>query len=139
MNGDWWTPHCNVYLLNHRLVSARRRRAQLTKSQITSSQFAIEQSEFTQKISHVEEPDSLNTEATPKHKLHLWLEKILRGGLIHDYYLYMVNGVEVEERVFDAWLNSSKEEFGRTLIFRDERGRRLRQRSLKNQEKEKQK
>jgi hypothetical protein len=27
MNGDWWTPHCNVYLLEHRLVSARRRRA----------------------------------------------------------------------------------------------------------------
>jgi len=139
MNGDWWTPHCNVYLLNHRLVSARRRRAQLTKSQITSSQFAIEQSEFTQKISDVEELDSLNTEATPKHKLHLWLEKILRGGLIDDYYLYMVNGVEVEERVFDAWLNSSKEEFERTLMFRDERGRRLRQRRRKNQEKEKQK
>src|SRR4028118_343513 len=139
MNGDWWTPHCNVYLLNHRLVSARRRRAQLTKSQITSSQFAIEQSEFTQKISDVEEPDSLNTEATPKHKLHLWFEKILRGGLIGNYYLYMVNGVEVEEQVFDAWLNSSKEEFGRTLIFRDERGRRLRQRSRKNQDKEKQK
>jgi hypothetical protein len=139
MNGDWWTPHCNVYLLNHRLVAARRRRAQLTKSQITSSQFAIEQSEFTQKISDVEEPDSLNTEATPKHKLHLWLEKILRGGLIGNYYLYMVNGVEVEERVFDDFLNSSKEEFGRTLIFRDERGRRLRQRSRKNQEKEKQK
>jgi hypothetical protein len=139
MNGDWWTPHCNVYLLNHRLVSARRRRAQLTKSQITSSQFAIKQSESTQKISDVEEPDSLNTEATPKHKLHLWFEKILRGGLIGNYYLYMVNGVEVEERVFDAWLNSSKEEFRRTLIFRDERGRKLGQRSLKNQEKEKQK
>jgi hypothetical protein len=139
MNGDWWTPHCNVYLLNHRLVSARRRRAQLTKSQITSSQFAIEQSEFTQKISDVEEPDSLNTEATPKYKLHLWLEKILRGGLIGNYYLYMVNGVEVEERVFDNFLNSSKEEFGRRLIFRNERGRRARQRSRKNQEKEKQK
>jgi len=139
MNGDWWTPHCNVYLLNHRLVSARRRRAQLTKSQITSSQFAIKQSESTQKISDVEEPDSLNTEATPKHKLHLWLEKILRGGLIGNYYLYMVNGVEVEERVFDDFLNSSKEEFGRTLIFRDERGGRLRQRSRKNQEKELQK
>jgi hypothetical protein len=54
MNGDWWTPHCNVYLLNHRLVSARRRRAQLTKSQITSSQFAIKQSESTQKISDVQ-------------------------------------------------------------------------------------
>jgi hypothetical protein len=136
MNGDWWTPHCNVYLLNHRLVAARRRRAQLTKSQITSSQFAIEQSEFTQKISDVEEPDSLNTEATPKHKLHLWLEKILRGGLIGNYYLYMVNGVEVEERVFDAWLNSSKEEFGRSFIERDERGPKNPQ---KNQEKEKQK
>jgi hypothetical protein len=51
----------------------------------------------------------------------------------------MVNGVEVEERVFDAWLNSSKEEFGRTLIFRDEQGRKARQRRRKNQEKEKQK
>ena len=137
MNGDWWTPHCNIYLLNHRLVSARRRRAQLTNSQITSSQFAIKQSEFTQKISDVQgEPDSLNTEGTPKYKLHLCLEKILQGGLIHDYYLYMVNGVEVEERVFDAWLNSSKEEFGRSFIERDERGPRKR---LKNQEKEKQK
>jgi hypothetical protein len=140
MNGDWWTPHCNVYLLNHRLVSARRRRAQLTKSQITSSQFAIKQSESTQNVSDVQgEPDSLNTEGTPKYKLHLCFEKILRGGLIGNYYLYMVNGVEVEERVFDAWLNSSKEEFGRTLIFRDEGGRRARQRSRKNQEKEKQK
>ena len=137
MNGDWWTPHCNIYLLNHRLVSARRRRAQLTNSQITSSQFAIKQSEFTQKISDVQgEPDSLNTEGTPKYKLHLCLEKILQGGLIHDYYLYMVNGVEVEERVFDAWLNSSKEEFGRSFIERDERGPRKR---LKNQEKEMQK
>jgi hypothetical protein len=137
MNGDWWTPHCNVYVLNHRLVSARRRRAQLTKSQITSSQFAIEQSEFTQKISDVQgEPDSLNTEGTPKYKLHLCFEKILQGGLIHDYYLYMVNGVEVEERVFDAWLNSSKEEFGRSFIERDERGPKN---PRKNQEKEKQK
>jgi hypothetical protein len=51
----------------------------------------------------------------------------------------MVNGVEVEERVFDNFLNSSKEEFGRRLIFRNERGRRARQRSRKNQEKEKQK
>jgi len=137
MNGDWWTPHCNIYLLNHRLVSARRRRAQLTKSQITSSQFAIKQSESTQKVSDVQgKPDSLNTEGTPKYKLHLWFEKILRGGLIHDYYLYMVNGVEVEERVFDAWLNSSKEEFGRSFIERDERGPKNPQ---KNQEKEKQK
>ncbi len=29
MHGDWWKPHCNVYLLDHRLVSARRRRVQI--------------------------------------------------------------------------------------------------------------
>ncbi|WP_293335923.1 bifunctional DNA primase/polymerase [Microcoleus sp. CAWBG58] len=29
MHGDWWKPHCNVYLLDHRLVSARRRRARI--------------------------------------------------------------------------------------------------------------
>lgn len=29
MHGDWWRPHCNVYLLDHRLVSARRRRARI--------------------------------------------------------------------------------------------------------------
>jgi hypothetical protein len=29
MGGDWWKPHCNVYALNHRLVSARRRRSRI--------------------------------------------------------------------------------------------------------------
>ena len=29
MHGDWWKPHCNVYLLDHRLVSARLRRARI--------------------------------------------------------------------------------------------------------------
>ena len=29
MGGEWWKPHCNVYLLDHRLVSARRRRARI--------------------------------------------------------------------------------------------------------------
>ncbi len=29
MHGDWWKPHCNIYLLDHRLVSARRRRARI--------------------------------------------------------------------------------------------------------------
>jgi len=27
--GEWWEPHCNVYVLNHRLVSARRRRSRI--------------------------------------------------------------------------------------------------------------
>ncbi|MEG4009847.1 bifunctional DNA primase/polymerase [Microcoleus sp. Pol11C1] len=29
MFGEWWKPHCNVYLLDHRLVSARRRRGRI--------------------------------------------------------------------------------------------------------------
>jgi hypothetical protein len=29
MGGEWWKPHCNVYLINHRLVSARRRRGRI--------------------------------------------------------------------------------------------------------------
>ena len=29
MGGEWWKPHCNVYLLEHRLVSARRRRGRI--------------------------------------------------------------------------------------------------------------
>ena len=29
MLGEWWKPHCNVYVLNHRLVSARRRRSRI--------------------------------------------------------------------------------------------------------------
>ena len=29
MGGEWWKPHCNVYALNHRLVSARRRRGRI--------------------------------------------------------------------------------------------------------------
>ncbi|MEG4104257.1 bifunctional DNA primase/polymerase [Microcoleus sp. Pol17_C1] len=29
MRGEWWQPHCNVYVLNHRLVSARWRRGRI--------------------------------------------------------------------------------------------------------------
>jgi len=32
MHGDWWEPHCNVYLLDRRLVSARRRRSRIQSS-----------------------------------------------------------------------------------------------------------
>lgn len=32
LNGDWYKPHPNIYLLNHRLVSARRRRLVISKS-----------------------------------------------------------------------------------------------------------
>jgi hypothetical protein len=29
-HSDWFKPHCNIYLLNHRLISCRRRRAQIS-------------------------------------------------------------------------------------------------------------
>jgi len=37
MGGEWWKPHCNVYCLSHRLVSARRRRAALGPQSISGS------------------------------------------------------------------------------------------------------
>jgi hypothetical protein len=37
MGGEWWKPHCNVYCLSHRLVSARRRRAALGPPSISGS------------------------------------------------------------------------------------------------------
>src|SRR4028118_586116 len=37
MDGDWWKPHCNVYYLSHRLVSARRRRAAFNPQSINGS------------------------------------------------------------------------------------------------------
>lgn len=43
MHGDWWKPHCNVYLLDHRLVSARRRRARI-QGQIDKGNLLFEKS-----------------------------------------------------------------------------------------------
>src|SRR4028118_1693607 len=37
MGGEWWKPHCNVYCLSHRLVSARRRRAALSPQSISGT------------------------------------------------------------------------------------------------------
>jgi len=34
LGGDWYKPHTNIYLLNHRLVSARRRRASIHKQNL---------------------------------------------------------------------------------------------------------
>jgi len=44
MHGDWWKPHCNVYLLDHRLVSAKRRRARI-QGQIDKGNLLVENSE----------------------------------------------------------------------------------------------
>ncbi|CAA9320295.1 hypothetical protein AVDCRST_MAG84-1308 [uncultured Microcoleus sp.] len=44
MHGNWWKPHCNVYLLDHRLVSAKRRRARI-QGQIDKGDLLIKNSE----------------------------------------------------------------------------------------------
>jgi hypothetical protein len=44
MHGNWWKPHCNVYLLDHRLVSAKRRRAQI-QGQIDKGDLLVKNSE----------------------------------------------------------------------------------------------
>jgi hypothetical protein len=84
LGGDWYKPHTNIYLLNHRLISARRRRSQLTIS-------------------------SKNTRGTSGHKLNLCFEKISGGGLIDRDCLYLVNGKEIAELDFNALLECSKE------------------------------
>ena len=37
LGGDWYQPHTNIYLLNHRLISARRRRAVIHKQNLLVS------------------------------------------------------------------------------------------------------
>jgi len=46
MGGEWWKPHCNVYLLDHRLVSARRRRNRI-QAAIDKGKLSSEKTEAT--------------------------------------------------------------------------------------------
>ena len=111
LGGDWYKPHTNIYLLNHRLISARRRRSQLTIS-------------------------SKNTGGASGYKLNLCFEKISGGGFDDSNCLYLLNGREIAERDFNTLLNSSKED--ESCTFTETRWQRPK-RPLKNQEKEKQK
>jgi hypothetical protein len=43
MLGEWWKPHCNVYCLSHRLVSARQRRTRI-EAQIDKERLLLEKS-----------------------------------------------------------------------------------------------
>ena len=67
MRGEWWKPHCNVYVLDHRLVSARRRRRRIqaaidkrdlcvktTSPKILDNNFLLSNSSFPKKD---EEPE----------------------------------------------------------------------------------
>ena len=111
LGGDWYKPHTNIYLLNHRLISARRRRSQLTIS-------------------------SKNTGGASKYKLNLCFEKIVGGGFDDKNCLYLLNGKEIAERSFNTLLNSSKED--ESCTFTERRWQKPK-RPPKNQDKEKQK
>ncbi|MDP8935103.1 MAG: bifunctional DNA primase/polymerase [Cyanobacteriota bacterium] len=40
LGGDWYKPHTNIYLLNHRLISARHRRASIHKQNLLLSKIS---------------------------------------------------------------------------------------------------
>jgi hypothetical protein len=78
MHGEWWEPHCNVYLLNHRLVSARRRRSHLEAAsekrddkqnlclKTTATQISID--EFSLSILPIEEKIEEKNSSLPEFK-----------------------------------------------------------------------
>jgi hypothetical protein len=78
MHGDWWEPHCNVYLLNHRLVSARRRRSHIEAATgkrndkqnlcLKSSATQISIDEFSLSILPIEEKIEENNSSLPEIK-----------------------------------------------------------------------
>jgi hypothetical protein len=98
MHGDWWEPHCNVYLLNHRLVSARRRRSHVeaaTKkrndkqnlcSKTTATQISVD--EFSLSILQIEEKIEENNSSLPEIKsglpeLKLWGKTYIEGSPVN--------------------------------------------------------
>jgi hypothetical protein len=111
LGDDWYKPHTNIYVLNHRLISARRRRSQFTIS-------------------------SKNTGRPSGYKLNLCFEKILGCGLEDNNCLYLLNGREVAERDFNTLLNSSKEDesctFTETRWQKPKRPQKTRTRKSKN-------
>jgi hypothetical protein len=74
MGGEWWKPHCNVYLLEHRLVSARRRRAYIQSaidkeslcSKTTETPISVDK--FSLSILPIEEKIEENNSSLPEFK-----------------------------------------------------------------------
>src|SRR4028118_697212 len=74
MGGEWWKPHCNVYLLEHRLVSARRRRAYIQSaidkeslcSKTTETPISVDK--FSLSILPIEEKIEENNSSLPEIK-----------------------------------------------------------------------
>ncbi|MEG4529863.1 bifunctional DNA primase/polymerase [Microcoleus sp. D2_18a_D3] len=82
MFGEWWKPHCNIYLINHRLVSARRRRGRIqavidkgsllsenTEAKILDNKFLLSDASFLKKEGEPERgkrPAKKPGQGTPK-------------------------------------------------------------------------
>ncbi len=94
MFGDWWQPHCNVYLLDHRLVSARRRRSRIEAAidkrddkqdlclKTTATQISVDK--FSLSILPIEEKIEENNSSLPEIKsglpeLRLWGKTYVEG------------------------------------------------------------
>jgi hypothetical protein len=87
MHGDWWKPHCNVYLLNHRLVSARQRRSHIevtTDKQdlcLKTSATQISVDKFSLSILPIEEKIEENNSPLPE--LRLWGKTYKEGKVLN--------------------------------------------------------
>jgi DNA-binding MarR family transcriptional regulator len=74
MFGEWWEPHCNVYLIDHRLVSARRRRSHIEATtdkrdlclKTTATQISVDK--FSLSILPIEEKIEENKSSLPEIK-----------------------------------------------------------------------
>ena len=68
LSGDWYKPHTNIYLLNHRLVSARRRRASIHNQNLWFSKKLRGDLENKSCLSEVLREDSTEKENSPKNQ-----------------------------------------------------------------------
>ena len=68
LGGDWYKPHTNIYLLNHRLVSARRRRASIHKHKLSVVNSLPGDLEDKSCLSKVLGEDSTEKENSPKNQ-----------------------------------------------------------------------
>jgi hypothetical protein len=68
LSGDWYKPHTNIYLLNHRLVSARRRRASIHNQNLWFSKKLRGDLENKSCLSEVLREHSTEKENSPKNQ-----------------------------------------------------------------------
>jgi hypothetical protein len=68
LGGDWYKPHPNIYLLNHRLVSARRRRAAIHKQKLLVLKISPGDLENKFCLSKVVREDSSSKKNSPKNQ-----------------------------------------------------------------------